>query len=115
MSLAVGKPVAEQADVADTERVGEVDEAPAVVEVLPVGDRLPVVHLRGGAQVRDHEAQGRQVLASPRQARARERRSLRKVHLAREAAELQGRIAEPVRLLEDLPTPTRSPRRALMS
>ena len=71
------------------ERVGEVDEPPALVELLRPRGRLLLVHAGGGAEVGDHETERREILARVRQPRAGQLRDLGEIHFARDAAQLE--------------------------
>ena len=101
--LALRHLVAEHPDVLHAERVGEVDEPAPFVELLLPGGRVLLVHARGGAEVRDHEAERGEVLLRPCEPRAQQLGDLREVHLAGDPPQLDRGVAEPVRLVEDGP------------
>src|SRR5437867_3265341 len=70
------------------------------------GGGVLLVHPRGGAEVADHDPERLEVVARLSEAVPDELGPLREVHLALDAAQLDGRVAQAVGLLEDrLPFP----------
>jgi hypothetical protein len=59
--------VAEHADVGHAHRVGEIDEAAALVELLLAGRGILLVHARGRAEVGHHDADRGEVLLALRE------------------------------------------------
>ena len=80
--------VAEHPNVRRLELCGEIDEPASLVEVLRPGRGIPVVQLRGGAEHRDAQVAAPEV-GQRRRDRRRELGSLREIHLALEAADLE--------------------------
>ena len=99
--LALGHLVAEHAHVLHAEGLREVDEPAPFVELLRARRGVLLVHVGGGAEVGDHEAERGEVLLRLREARARQLGHLGQVHLSRDAAQLDRGVAEAIGLLED--------------
>ena len=109
LGLALGDLVPEHPHVLHAHRLGEVDEPPALVELLLARGRVLLVHPRRRAEVADDDPQRGEVLLRLREARAGELGDLREVHLAGDAAQLDRGVAEAVGGLQDgLPAPGRA-------
>ena len=102
--LALGHLVAEHAHVFHAHGVGEVDEAAAVLVLLLARRRLLFVHVRRGAENRKPRGRVRRAPGASRPgASPHSSGTLGRSISPAIAAQLEGRVAESVRLLEDRP------------